>query len=197
MMFLLNLGYRWNLPSALNNLEGVIVLPSHNNSARVLREPPGHDLRRVLFDPQIYMSTINQVGRLKICGRLATYPWFDVPGINDFESGSMRRTEWEAEVRSHVELEWPGAPPADVEKTAIQAVDFQTQIGTTHILLPSPLIDEREDEGETAGIWLDAGIEAAAELDVTLPILAKRGSLRAWWSYRRHRRSHHRAVEID
>jgi hypothetical protein len=111
-------------------------------------------------------------GRVKACGRLATYPWFAVEGVEPFQSGGAGIRDWEAAVREQVANTWPAQVPANIQAATLLAVDFQTEIGCTHIILPAPLISEREDEGESAGIWLDAGIAAAGDLDIPLPLLA-------------------------
>ena len=40
------------------------------------------------------------------------------------------------------------------------------------VILPSPLITEREDEAQTQAQWLDAGLDAARNLEVEQPVLA-------------------------
>jgi hypothetical protein len=40
------------------------------------------------------------------------------------------------------------------------------------VILPAPLIREREEEGATLAAWLDAGLRVAAELEVAQPLLA-------------------------
>ena len=51
-------------------------------------------------------------------------------------------------------------------------VSFQVDIGCSHILLPTPLIERREDGAALIGAWLDAGISACEGLDVGQPVLA-------------------------
>ncbi len=174
-MFLLNIGYSWKLPSVLDGLQGAVLLAVHNNSARVERERRSAELQRFLMDPQLYLSTLDPRGRTKACARLASYRWFQVPNVEAYDSSQGGRREWESDLRSRIEDLWPGRPPSDeddINRACVDAVEFQERIGCTHVIIPAPLIAEREDEGESAGIWLDAGIQAARELDVTLPLLA-------------------------
>ena len=174
-MFLLNIGYKWKLPSVLDGLQGAVLLAVHNNSARVERERRSAELQRFLMDPQLYLSTLDPRERTKACARLASYRWFQVPDVEAYDSSRSGRRKWETDLRSRIEALWPGCPPSDeddIDRACIDAVEFQERIGCTHVIIPAPLIAEREDEGELAGIWLDAGIRAARELDVTLPLLA-------------------------
>jgi len=171
-MFLLNIGYHWTLPSVLDGLQGAVLLPVHNTSARVERERRAGDLKRFLMDPQLYLAGLDAQGRTKACARLASYPWFRVPSVEAYDSSSIGRRDWETDLRGRIEGLWPGRVPDDVKQSCLDAIEFQERIGCTHVILPAPLITEREDEGESAGTWLDTGIAAAQELDVTLPLLA-------------------------
>ncbi|MBW1932801.1 MAG: hypothetical protein JRI56_07270 [Deltaproteobacteria bacterium] len=171
-MFLLNIGYYWNFPSSLDGLQGAVLLAVYNLSIRVDRERRSLDLRRFLMDPQLYLSTLDPRGRTKACARLASYRWFQVPEVQDYDSSEGGRRRWEVELRERIEDLWPRRTPSDVDKACADAIEFQDRIGCTHVIIPAPLIAEREDEGESAGVWLDAGIRAARELDVTIPLLA-------------------------
>lgn len=169
-MFILNLGYKWTLAS-VDGLRGVAMAASANPIPRVQREHPG-DFHRVLFDPQLYLAGLRVEHRTKVCARLAGYPWFGVEGVRSFESATQKRRDWDAAMRVHVASAWPGQVPDDVDRAALQAVEFQVERGCTAILLPTPLVDEREDEGASIGTWIDSGISAAQELEVAQPLLA-------------------------
>lgn len=170
-MLLLNLAYQWTLQN-LENLGGVIVLPSGNSLPRVVRENQAHST--VLFDPQLYLAQLDARESSRVCGRLASYPWFGIPDLPNFDSGEMRRSAWNQAMRDAVIDRWPGsAPEGDrVRDAARSAVEFQESISCTQIILPTPMIVDREDEAATQGLWLDFGIEAARELEVPQPILA-------------------------
>lgn len=173
-MFFLNLGYRWNLAADVENLRGGVFLPSGTDAIGMHRRSLP-EFRRVLFDPQLYLAGLNGDESRKVCARLASYPWFLVPDAPRFEGGAMTRTEWIEAMREHVAREWPSeAPeePGDIERACTSAIDFQVELGCSHIILPSPLIVERENEAEALATWLDAGLEAAEDLDVGQPLLA-------------------------
>lgn len=169
-MFLLNLGYSWRLAD-VDGLRGIVLLACGNAMPRLQRNHPG-DFHRMMFDPQLYLAGLRVAHRTKVCARLAAYPWFGVEGMEEFDSSVHSRREWDAQMRSHVLTSWPGQTPADLERAAHQAVEFQVQLGVTTVILAGPLVEEREDEGETLGTWIDAGIMAASELDVGQPLLA-------------------------
>jgi hypothetical protein len=167
-MFLLNLGYKWNMA---DEARGAVLLPSGNSSERILRSKLP-EFQRILFDPQVYLSGLRGPDCSKVCARLATYPWFGVPNMPRFESSEMKRRDWEKLIQAAVIANWPGKPTENIEGACVGAIEFQIQISCTHILLPSPLIVAREDEAQAQADWLDAGLAAAEELEIGQPILA-------------------------
>lgn len=169
-MFLLNLGYKWTF-AQLDGLKGAVVLPCGNSRPRVERDHPG-DFQTLLFDPQLYLAGIEVEPRVKTCARLAGYPWFGVRKVANFDSGLEKRKDWEAKLRDQVLNHWPGRASSDLAKSASSAVEFQMEFGCTSVILPTPLVDEREDEASLIGTWLDAGLEAAEELETPQPLLA-------------------------
>lgn len=169
-MFILNLGYKWGFMS-LDGLKGAIILPSLNPAPRVIRDR-GADVQTLLLDPQLYLASLKAERRTKVCARLAGYPWFSVPGVNEFNSDEQGRRQWENQIRQEIEKIWPGKPPEDIERSSYDAIVFQIERGCTDIILPSPLLDQREDEGATLGEWIDAGFNAAEELEIAQPLLA-------------------------
>lgn len=169
-MFLLNLGYKWNLTS-LDGLRGTVILPQSNSFNRLSREHPG-EFQTLLLDPQLYLSSLKVEHRTKICARLSAYPWFNIPNVGVFNSGEQKRIEWEKAVREKIRELWLGHSPEDLDRAALTAVGFQAELGCTSIILPAPLVNEREDEGSTLGDWIDAGLEACDEFEIAQPVLA-------------------------
>lgn len=172
-MFVLNLGYRHSLASNLDDLSGVIYLAEGGSSERFQRSTK-LDFRVVLFDPQLYLASLDARTCGKTCARLSTYPWFGVEGVPGFDSDAGNRTAWEKLVEDRIVELWPSVAPADdaIESAAKHAIEFQAGYGCTHIILPSPLLSEREDEAESLGRWLDAGLRVAQAIDVPQPLLA-------------------------
>ena len=171
-MFLLNRGYRRTINDEIDRISGSVLLPYGNVSAKLLRMP--QEYARVLVDPQLYLAELPVADCERACARLATYPWFGVSGLPDFDSGEMGLRDWEGRVREIVARRWPGHPPrgAAIRNASESAVEFQSSMRVSFIILPSPLITEREDEAQTQAEWLDAGIAAANALEVGQPILA-------------------------
>lgn len=172
-MFFLNLGWSWATASAIDDLRGVVILPASNSMARVTRNARP-EARRVLLDPQLYLAGLDAGECSKVCARLASFPWFGVAGLPEFDSAVMSRKEWDAAMQAAVVRRWRRRAPDgdDVATCAASAVEVQIQAGCTHIILPAPLCSEREDQGETLGAWLDGGIEAAEEADTGRPLIA-------------------------
>jgi hypothetical protein len=169
-MFLLNLGWKWTF-AALDGLRGAIVLPSGNPVHRVLENAPG-DFQVMLLDPQLYLAGLQVKHRAKICGRLAGYPWFGVPDVEKISTTQGSHREVDARIRALVVDRWPGRPPVDLNECALRAISFQIDRGCTSIILPAPLVEEREDEGSSLGDWIDAGLRIVEELEVAQPVLA-------------------------
>lgn len=169
-MFLLNLGYRWTLN---DEVRGAVFLPTGNSCAKILRAPLP-DLKRVILDPQLYLAGLNAGDCRKVCARLASYPWFGVD-LPAFDSTTMSRRQWDQEMQARVADVWPGKAPedaGDIRQACTTAIDIQQQISCTHVILPAPLITEREDEAQLQAEWLDEGLAAAQDLEVGQPLLA-------------------------
>lgn len=171
-MFLLNRGYRRTISEPIERIQGSILLPYGNVSEKLLRMPPEYP--RVLVDPQLYLAGIPAADCEKACARLATYPWFGVRNVPDFDSDEAGLREWETRIRERIQEMWPGRAPhgAGVTNATATAVEFQLRMRVSYVILPSPLITEREDEAQTQADWLDAGLRATTALEVEQPVLA-------------------------
>lgn len=172
-MFALNEGYQWQSVNFADTLHGVVYLAAANDAARMRRKPLG-DFAWQLFDPQLYLAGLEGRACPKVCARLASFPWFAVPEVTDYESGEGPQRQWQQALQEHVKTNWPGVAPDEDEiaDAARSAIEFQADRGCTHLLAATPLITDREDEGATAAVWLDAALEAAESLDVGQPIVA-------------------------
>jgi len=172
-MFLLNVGYGWKVATTLDAVNGAVFLPCSNSSARLLRAPQP-EFHRVLLDPQLYLAGLDASKCVTTCARLAGYPWFGVSDMPEFDSSSTKRRDWEKEMQALVIDKWPQRPPEgeDVLRACMSAIQTQLSCFCTHVILPSPLVAERENEAETQAVWLDNGLEAAEELEIGQPLLA-------------------------
>ena len=139
-----------------------------------LQRSPRPDSQAVLLDPQLYLASLNAVDCTKVCANLASFPWFGINEMPAFESGQQTRTQWNQTMREQVIQQWPGREPTDaaIEEACRTAIETQIAIACTHVILPSPLITEREDEAQRQAEWLDTALRVCGELDVSQPILA-------------------------
>lgn len=172
-MYLLNLGHSWQLERDLDVIENTILLAVGNTSAK-LREKGGPDTDWALFDPQAYLYGLDPEECASACSRLVSYEWYNKKGVPALSSDT-KRSKWEKELKEKRSEYWPDEAPRsedDVRAACESAVAFQDEIGCTHIILPTPLIGEREDEAATAAEWLDHGLEEVDEQGLELPVLA-------------------------
>lgn len=172
-MFLLNVGYRMNLANDLDEIIGAVFLASSHTKFRLERSKYP-EFRRMLFDPQLYLAKLDPERSPKACTRLATYPWFGKETAFKYnpEEGSLQ--EWEMKKREEITSVWPQDYPSqgDITSACSDAMEFQLTLGCTHIILPSPIIEEREDEAITQGDWLDRSLEVAISEEITQPLIA-------------------------
>jgi hypothetical protein len=172
-MFALNEGWRWQFTHFADSLHGVVYLAAANDAERMRRRPLG-EFAWQLFDPQLYLARLDGSASAKTCARLASYPWFGVTGVPEFNSGDDTQSNWQQAMQEHVRQNWPGAAPSEVAVAgaAKAAIEFQANRGCTHVLAATPMIAEREDEAETTAQWIDAALEAASDLDLGQPVIA-------------------------
>ncbi len=171
-MFLLNLGYQWELAADIPRLDGVIHLPAAHTSARFLKRRP-FDVRSVLLDPQLYLSGLDRDTCGPTCGRLSTYRWFGVPGVPSWDGSPETRDAWEAAVEKNATKSWPGRPPPIDEAIGAceAALEQQVQWGCTRMVLPAPVLARSGDGLQEWAEWLDAGLKAARHVASHVPLL--------------------------
>ena len=167
-MLALNLGYSFALSTEIDDLNSIVLLPHGNYSDRFSSTP---ELSRVFLDPQIYLSCLSYDSCNTTCSRLSTYPWFQVNSIPTREEGESKN-DWQKRIKEHAKTGWKGQLPDDVTKACKDAIEYQIKIKCSHIILPSPLITEREDEAAIQAAWLDEGLSVVSEVEPTQPILA-------------------------
>lgn len=167
-MFCINLGYTWSINEEIE-LGGIVYASSGVNLPQFnLRDKPVNTTNIKIFDPQLYLSGLDAEDSPLPCSRLASYPWFP-PDIEEY-GGGENMTDWFERVRDSIIQTWTSDLPTDNDSisTLVQAcINFQNDIGATHLVIPSPLI--RENNGlANEMIWIDAGIEAASDIEKPL-----------------------------
>jgi len=97
-----------------------------------------------------------------------------VADLPPFDSDELLQRDWQKSVEEVVASNWPGKAPEgeDVEISCRAAIATQVEFGCSHVILPAPLLTEREDEGATLAQWLDTGLSVASTLEVGQPLLA-------------------------
>lgn len=172
-MFFLNLGRSdLNLVGIVGGTHGVIFLPSSNYSERVSREALNQQ-PIVLFDPQLYLATLDRTNCTKVCGRLSSYPWFnvpDTPNCGDYDG----LNKWHSALTEHAKTNWPGRPPEgdDILTACIESLRFQEGLGCGQIILPTPLIADPSGEGGILATWLDEAQRAIRDEEAEGTFLA-------------------------
>lgn len=167
-MFLLNLGSRSKILEDFSHLNGYIYLPSLVHSESI---NPKDEYQKRLIDPQLYLATLDSQKCKKTCSRLATYPWFNIEGIPNRED-SKNLTEWKKKVEKITPEKWTSQIPKDISSSVKSALKFQENNNCSHLILPSPLITNREDELSEQMEWLDECLKHIEDGVYFEPILA-------------------------
>lgn len=167
-MLLLNLGYDLGIGADIDGISGAIALSAKNYSYRF---EDLHEYQKLLIDPQLYLSSLDPATCLGTCAHLATYPWFQTPNIPTLEEG-QKKPEFQKKVKDLTTKNWSRQLPQNIYDSCLSAITFQSKHKCTHIILPSPLITEREDEGALQAEWLDQGLRAVADTDQPRPVIA-------------------------
>lgn len=181
MTFFHNTKYRFALHanSPENIAGGVIAASAMMRPQLERRQLERHRyLNRRFFDPQLYLYELETSTSQSVIGNLLTYPWFGAEGVPEFVSGP-RSTQrmYKKDVRTKFTGAWSRTLPqeaADRSRRVASAIRFQESLAVEGVILPSPLISSIHDVEPALG-WLDAGLDAAAELATKRPLFATLG----------------------
>lgn len=176
MSFLINVGYRFSLPSGVNP-DGAILLGSkiakHALERRKIGKIPFLTYR--FFDPQLYMASINAYECSDDCVKLSSYPWFGTKNVQAYESNELNQKQWKENAKKTILDSWLGETPNDpslVRGMVKDCIDFQITLGCAGIILPSPLTFDFGTDYGLELMWLDFGLEYVRSADIKLPIFA-------------------------
>jgi hypothetical protein len=128
-----------------------------------------------LFDPQLYLASLDKHRCRTAVQKLASYPWFGVKKIPKYDSNSSTQREWKENAAASLLKAWPGvlqANDAELAKRAEKAVQFQLDIGVSAVIAPAPLIASLAQVSADAANWWDASINASKHLSSSVPLLA-------------------------
>ncbi|MDP2859527.1 MAG: hypothetical protein Q8P50_16335 [Bacillota bacterium] len=167
--FLVNLGYRWGRGAPA---DGVIFNASGFHKAQAGRRDfeSSPDRQWLLFDPQLYLSVLDLDRCGNTCARLSTYPWFGID-VPEYDSRELNQADWFAKIRDN--LAWvPAIPtdPSDIRAVVKGCLDYQVGFGVTHLIAPTPLATNADDQFGVQIDWLDQA--AALKDNYEQPILA-------------------------
>jgi hypothetical protein len=178
-MFYYNAKYAFALPGqSPMSIAGAIIaasaMPAGQLVRRDFRKHPY--LQHRLFDPQLYLSGLDQNVAAKAVVNLASWPWFCPGAAPEYDSDEHSSVKnWKDQHAGMLIESWTrGAPsdPAAIRAAAKSAVQAQIELGCEMIVLPGPLttVATRHFERETE--WMDAGLDVCRELKVAAPVLA-------------------------
>lgn len=166
--FLINLGYAW--PSISTSGGYVFNASAVNKEQGERRDFEYYEGQWLLFDPQLYLASLDGDNCKRTCAKLSTYPWFGIE-VPEFNSGEMKQADWFNEVMSN--FSWtPEIPDDDEEILEVvrECLAFQRDFGVTHLIAPTPLVENAEDEFSVQLRWLEAALSMRKEFDI--PIFA-------------------------
>lgn len=159
-MFLLNIGNKW---TNHDRVDGVVINAAGVHITQVERRNLTTEPKVLLFDPQLYLSGLEMDVCEKACSRLSTYPWFGGSDV-EFDSDVYTQKEWFDEHKET--MIWPYTLPQsnkDIRECIKTCFDFQVALGVTQLIIPTPLIEDIENEFETQLKWIDVALELKSE----------------------------------
>jgi hypothetical protein len=133
-------------------------------------------LQHRLFDPQLYLAGLNPDRSPKPIVKLSSYGWFPTPSVPHYDSDIHgKQADWTNAFQSDLLGAWQGEAvqeQEEIRRAARAAVKLQAELECQAIILPSPLTTALGTSYERELTWLDAGVEACAELRIRRPIYA-------------------------
>jgi len=177
-LYFFNARLRFKIRPTATTIPGSIIAASAISAVDLERRKFGDygHFKKKLLDPQLYVATVDPALDPEIVARLAAYPWFhgeDVPKYKSGEHGT--RTAWKKKHKGSLISKWtrtvPTTPDA-IRKAAHAAVEFQLKLGCDGILLAVPLTTIADQTLQAELDWIEAGIQACADLKVQCPVYA-------------------------
>lgn len=164
-MFLLNRGYSTKIDSELS-VNGLILSATGVNMPTLERRPLS-DLQIKLFDPQMYFPIDLNSTCATTFNKLATYPWYN-PNYPTFDSQEINLRDFTKQLQqthSHSTVSYPGSS-LDLQSRIKKCIDFQLSIDTSHIIIPTPLVVDAEDQYTCQLNWINTALELCSDLSI-------------------------------
>jgi len=178
-MFYYNAKYTFALPGqAPTAIAGGIISAAAMPAGQLLRR----DFRKFsylqhrLFDPQVYLSTLDPHVAASTVVNLATWPWFCPGAVPEYDSDTHTSLKnWKDTYGGTLLQSWPGCAhtdPQTIGEACRAAIRTQLELGCEMVILPGPLTSLATQHFVSETEWIDAGIEACKALKVSQPVLA-------------------------
>jgi hypothetical protein len=170
MAFYVNLNYRFSLDDSICPNGSIVpcgAVTMHGLTRRARKGLPQH-MQHLLFDPQLYMAGLDASESGEYCTKLATYLWFGVSGLQEYDSGEQTQSSWKQDAEQCIDELWPRVAPSDsrvVEAGVQECIGFQRQLGCEAMILPSPLTLDRSTDYHQETLWLDTAMDYIGYLD--------------------------------
>ncbi|MDU1031898.1 hypothetical protein [Clostridium sp.] len=157
-MYLLNRGYYTKINDELS-IDGVVFSPSQLERPKIERRDKKYNKIR-LFDPQLYFPIESKPNFKKTFTKLATYPWYN-PEVEEFNSKEMKITDFLKNLSNNNSIDNVTYPTSeeDMARRIQSCIEFQLDLGCSHIILPTPLICDIEDGYTEQLRWINTGIK--------------------------------------
>lgn len=178
MEFFASARFKMAVPRGVQGIAGGLIIPSGIAQPVLIRRDLAKrypHLQRRLLDPQLYLATLNGAKCRGACVNLASYGWFDVTGIDPYDSKKYSQSEWKKRAEAKIHTAWPGAVPTStkgIERAITACVATQNVLRCEAIILPSPLTSDPGTDYTAELKWLDEGLRIAEKLAANKPRLA-------------------------
>lgn len=133
-------------------------------------------LQHRMFDPQLYLASLDPLRATSGVPNLASYPWFARSEGESFDKSKHRNiTAYLAAVAPTRRANWTRSTatnPAEIRLASKSAIVLQRELECQAIILPTPLIENFVPGFQPVATWIDAGIDVCDELGVSEPIFA-------------------------
>jgi len=170
MEFFASARFKMAVPEGVQGIAGGLIIPSGIAQPVLIRRDLGKrypHLQRRLLDPQLYLANLNGAKCRGACVNLASYGWFNVTGIDPYDSKKHSQSEWKEKAIAKIHNAWPGAVPSaskEIDKAITACVATQVVLGCEAIILPSPLTSDPSTDYSTELHWLDQGLRIAGKV---------------------------------
>src|SRR5688572_14509315 len=173
--FYVAIRYRVPPAEACGDAVGGVIFPAgvalHTLQRRDFDDEHPH-LQRRLLDPQLYLSGLDASACVKSCVNLASYGWFNVDGLAEYDSALMTQGEWKKRAERQVARGWTGRLPraaGTIHATVRRCIETQRGLGCEAVILPAPLLSDPASDYSSELAWIDAGLQVQSEVDADAP----------------------------